>query len=265
MTLNVRRTVESGHVRQSFSHGRSKSVLVEKKKRRAVGATPAAQPVEEQEAEGRDADGTPEPQRARERDDASAAPGRGAARALRRGEGRAHEGAARIARQREADEREKRQARNRSSRVVTEEQRVKEPRGTRRAAERKEGGCAPRGGGQGAQAARKTARKHLVLRKRRRRLPAPRTHVIQEGAPGQAARRRGAPRSRPAHDHQRARRGAAPAEPCLAEAPPERQKKQMPAAGAGQDSARSHRSPRSSPSRNSPTAWPSAASTSSSS
>src|SRR5678815_6179978 len=47
ITLSVRRTVESGHVRQSFSHGRSKSVLVEKKKRRAVGATPAAQPVEE--------------------------------------------------------------------------------------------------------------------------------------------------------------------------------------------------------------------------
>ena len=47
MTLNVRRTVESGHVRQSFSHGRSKSVLVEKKKRRAIGASPAPQPVEE--------------------------------------------------------------------------------------------------------------------------------------------------------------------------------------------------------------------------
>jgi translation initiation factor IF-2 len=47
MTLNVRRTVESGHVRQSFSHGRSKSVLVEKKKRRAIGSTPAPQPVEE--------------------------------------------------------------------------------------------------------------------------------------------------------------------------------------------------------------------------
>jgi translation initiation factor IF-2 len=46
MTLNVRRTVESGHVRQSFSHGRSKSVLVEKKKRRAVGAGGAPQ-VEE--------------------------------------------------------------------------------------------------------------------------------------------------------------------------------------------------------------------------
>ncbi len=47
MTLNARRTVESGHVRQSFSHGRSKSVLVEKKKRRAIGGTPAPQPVEE--------------------------------------------------------------------------------------------------------------------------------------------------------------------------------------------------------------------------
>ena len=42
MTLNVRRTVESGHVRQSFSHGRSKSVVVEKKKRRAIGSTPCA-------------------------------------------------------------------------------------------------------------------------------------------------------------------------------------------------------------------------------
>src|SRR6516162_7111322 len=47
ITLNVRRTVESGHVRQSFSHGRSKSVLVEKKKRRSLGAGPTPQPVEE--------------------------------------------------------------------------------------------------------------------------------------------------------------------------------------------------------------------------
>lgn len=36
MTLNLKRTVESGHVRQNFSHGRSKSVLVEKKKKRAL-------------------------------------------------------------------------------------------------------------------------------------------------------------------------------------------------------------------------------------
>jgi translation initiation factor IF-2 len=32
MSLGVKKTVESGHVRQSFSHGRSKSVLVEKKR-----------------------------------------------------------------------------------------------------------------------------------------------------------------------------------------------------------------------------------------
>src|SRR4026207_199927 len=50
MTLNVRRTVESGHVRQSLSHGRSKSVLVEKKKRRSLGAGPSPQPVEEPKA-----------------------------------------------------------------------------------------------------------------------------------------------------------------------------------------------------------------------
>jgi translation initiation factor IF-2 len=49
MTLNVRRTVESGHVRQSFSHGRSKSVVVEKKKRRMIGAGDA-QPAEEPKA-----------------------------------------------------------------------------------------------------------------------------------------------------------------------------------------------------------------------
>ena len=47
MTLNLRRTVESGHVRQSFSHGRSKSVLVEKKKRRAVGGGAPAPVAEE--------------------------------------------------------------------------------------------------------------------------------------------------------------------------------------------------------------------------
>ncbi|WP_108681928.1 translation initiation factor IF-2 [Methyloceanibacter sp. wino2] len=47
MTLNLRRTVESGHVRQSFSHGRSKSVLVEKKKRRSIGSGGAADEAKE--------------------------------------------------------------------------------------------------------------------------------------------------------------------------------------------------------------------------
>src|SRR5262245_55534479 len=36
--LSLKRTVESGHVKQSFSHGRSKSVVVEKKKKRTISA-----------------------------------------------------------------------------------------------------------------------------------------------------------------------------------------------------------------------------------
>jgi len=38
--LSLQRTVESGHVRQNFSHGRSKSVVVEKKKTRRFGSGP---------------------------------------------------------------------------------------------------------------------------------------------------------------------------------------------------------------------------------
>ena len=36
--LSLKRTVDAGHVRQSFSHGRSKSVIVEKKKKRTIGS-----------------------------------------------------------------------------------------------------------------------------------------------------------------------------------------------------------------------------------
>jgi translation initiation factor IF-2 len=44
-TLHLKRPVEQGTVRQSFSHGRSKAVVVEKVKRRVLGpgeAAPAA-------------------------------------------------------------------------------------------------------------------------------------------------------------------------------------------------------------------------------
>ena len=41
-TLSLKRPVEAGIVRQSFSHGRSKAVVVEKVKRRALGAEPHA-------------------------------------------------------------------------------------------------------------------------------------------------------------------------------------------------------------------------------
>jgi translation initiation factor IF-2 len=104
MTLNVRRTVESGHVRQSFSHGRSKSVLVEKKKRRAVGATPAAQPVEEPKPKVATA---PEPTPAKHaRDDEQRRPGV-VLRALSDEEKDARLRAPTESRQREAIEREK--------------------------------------------------------------------------------------------------------------------------------------------------------------
>ncbi|MGB6197774.1 MAG: translation initiation factor IF-2, partial [Methyloceanibacter sp.] len=122
MTLNVRRTVESGHVRQSFSHGRSKSVLVEKKKRRAVGATPAAQPVEEPKPKVATA---PEPAPAkRERDDEQRRPGV-VLRALSDEEKDARLRALTESRQREAIEREKAKE-EAANRVVTEEVKAKE-------------------------------------------------------------------------------------------------------------------------------------------
>ena len=41
--LSSKRPIEAGTVRQSFSHGRSKQVVVETVKRRVIGATPGTQ------------------------------------------------------------------------------------------------------------------------------------------------------------------------------------------------------------------------------
>ncbi|ODR95566.1 translation initiation factor IF-2 [Methyloceanibacter stevinii] len=95
MTLNLRRTVESGHVRQSFSHGRSKSVLVEKKKRRSIGSGGAADEAKEKpqaksaakEAPAREP--APKPAASKQRRSGASET------ALRRGEGRARQGACR--------------------------------------------------------------------------------------------------------------------------------------------------------------------------
>jgi translation initiation factor IF-2 len=123
MTLNVRRTVESGHVRQSFSHGRSKSVLVEKKKRRAVGGTPAAQPVEEPKAKV--AAGAPEPAPAKRARDDDQRRGGVVLRALSDEEKDARVRALAESRQREALERER--AKEEAARqVVTDEVKAKE-------------------------------------------------------------------------------------------------------------------------------------------
>src|SRR4030042_1013725 len=124
MTLNVRRTVESGRVRQSFSHGRSKSVLVEKKKRRAIGSGTAAEPVEEpkSKAQPRVAEtSTPKPQ-------AEEAQGRRVGVVLPQlseDEKDARMRALTDSRQREAAEREKAKS-SAALHVVTEEQRAKE-------------------------------------------------------------------------------------------------------------------------------------------
>ena len=48
--LSLKRTVDAGHVRQSFSHGRSKSVVVEKKKKRTI-AAPGGADAENAEVE----------------------------------------------------------------------------------------------------------------------------------------------------------------------------------------------------------------------
>jgi translation initiation factor IF-2 len=123
MTLNVRRTVESGHVRQSFSHGRSKSVLVEKKKRRAVGGTPAAQPVEEPKPKVAAAAPEPAPAK-RTRDDDQRRAGV-VLRALSDEEKDARLRALTESRQREAQERE-RAKEEAALRVVTDEVKAKE-------------------------------------------------------------------------------------------------------------------------------------------
>ena len=123
MTLNVRRTVESGHVRQSFSHGRSKSVLVEKKKRRAIGAGGAAQ-VEEPAAQ-KPVPPTAETVQKPVQDETPARQARVVLPQLSEEEKDARMRALTDARQREAVEREKAKE-TAALHVVTEDQRAKE-------------------------------------------------------------------------------------------------------------------------------------------
>ena len=133
MTLNVRRTVESGHVRQSFSHGRSKSVLVEKKKRRAVGSTPTPQPVEEAEPKPQIAEVARKPkaeETAQQRSKGQVL------RQLSDEEKDARTKALYDARQRDADER-LRAVEQAAVEVVTRDLRVKEESEEKLAAERK--------------------------------------------------------------------------------------------------------------------------------
>jgi translation initiation factor IF-2 len=158
MTLNVRRTVESGHVRQSFSHGRSKSVLVEKKKRRSIGSGgAAAQPVEEEAKPQVTARKAEKPKPAAE--EAPSNRVRVVLPQLSEEEKDARMRALADARQREAAERE-RIKQSAALQVVTEEQRAKERTDAderkRKEDERHEAEAKARKVGE------ETARKHLV-------------------------------------------------------------------------------------------------------
>jgi translation initiation factor IF-2 len=156
MTLGTRRTVESGHVRQSFSHGRSKSVLVEKKKRRSIGS--GAQPAEEVKTQ-------PAPQPAAAEIAEKPKPEAGAPRRsgvvlrqLSEEEKDARQRALQDARLREAEEREKAKQ-VADLQVVTDEQREKERQEAaerkRKEDERHEAEAKARKAGE------ETARKHL--------------------------------------------------------------------------------------------------------
>jgi translation initiation factor IF-2 len=186
MTLNVRRTVESGHVRQSFSHGRSKSVLVEKKKRRAIGSGTAAEPVGEpkSKAQPRVAEiSTPKPQ-------AEEAQGRRVGVVLPQlseDEKDARMRALTDSRQREAAEREKAKS-SAALHVVTEEQRAKERQEAddrkRKEDERHEAEAKARKVGE------ETARKHLKEEAEEPARPADARHKKSVTAPRRGEERR---------------------------------------------------------------------------
>ena len=59
-TLSLKRTIESGQVRQSFSHGRSKSVLVEKRRKRTINSGGAEAAPAEEIAQEPDAPASPQ-------------------------------------------------------------------------------------------------------------------------------------------------------------------------------------------------------------
>ena len=103
MTLNLKRTVDAGHVRQSFSHGRSKSVLVEKKKKRMI-QTPGGAGEEEQTETTAEAEAPPSAAEATAAEAEAKAAG-AALRQLSDGEKDARARALAEARVREAEER----------------------------------------------------------------------------------------------------------------------------------------------------------------
>ncbi len=188
-TLSLKRPVESGIVRQSFSHGRSKAVVVEKVKRRTIGPgethppreTPAAPPAPPPPAPSRAPAGERSRGEAPQRPSSSRAPAGVVLRSLTEEERDARARALSGAREREEEERrhafaeatarEERDAREREERAAAAERkrdeetrRTQEAEAKRRseqeAKRRLEGGApapAPAASAAPAPAARKTA------------------------------------------------------------------------------------------------------------
>ena len=153
-------------MRQSFSHGRSKSVLVEKKKRRAVGSTPAAEPAEEPKPKV--AAAVTEKERAPARDEAAQRRSGVVLRALSDEEKDARLRALQELRVRDAEERERAKL-DADLRVVTDEQRAKEHEEAEERQKKEEERLAAE-----AEARRKgeeTARKHLVVKEEEEEAP----------------------------------------------------------------------------------------------
>src|SRR5918996_4535069 len=134
-TLSLRKTtVEQGRVRQSFSHGRSKTVVVETKRKRAVGAPARPEPAQPQEAKpaapktaaAPAAPAKPETERA------GAAPRPGVVlRTLTEDEKEARERALADARVREAEERKHAEADARRRADIEERERIEDRKSTR--------------------------------------------------------------------------------------------------------------------------------------
>ena len=113
-TLSLRRTVESGHVRQNFSHGRSKSVLVEKKRKRTVtgpGQTADAPAVEVKTTRKKVEKPAPKPAANKSRPQSESRPGV-VLRTLTEEEKDARARAVELARGREAEERKRAEEEN---------------------------------------------------------------------------------------------------------------------------------------------------------
>ena len=267
--LGLKRTVETGKVKQSFSHGRSNTVVVEVKKRRILGrpgeAPPAEAPKPEPVAEApkpapKPAAPAPQPKRTSPVDDITARKEM-QARLLREAE------EARLTSLEEArrrDDRAKRRAERRERRRAEENRKAEEAAAERGSPEGRGRDRARRGGsgrGRKPRARRPSKTKTALPADRWRPCAGP-----KRPEPARPSRGRGDDRRHSGKltvTRALVRRGRQPRPLARRASPRPREGKARPPAGRPGRQAVSATStfPRRSPSRNSPSAWASAAPT----